>query len=69
MDLEDEDEESEDERPRYAHVLEEEEYESEGDSPTGFSGPSAPQDNFETEDPTPEIVGWDPNSHEYFRIQ
>lgn len=67
MDLEDEDEESEDERPRYAHILEEEEYESEG--PEGFSGPSAPQDNFETVDPTPEIVGWDPNSHEYFRIQ
>lgn len=57
---------SEDDRPRYAFVLEEEEYEDEG----GPQGVSPLQDNFEPEDPTPEIEGWDPRSHEYyFQIQ
>lgn len=57
-----------DDRPRYAFVLEEEDYEEESDVP---GQPSLPlQDNFEPEDPTPEIEGWDPRSHEYyFQIQ
>lgn len=56
-------------RPRYSTILYEEEYEDENDdAPTGTT---QLQDNFEADDPTPQIIGWDPRTHHeyYFRIQ
>lgn len=67
--MEDEEETSDfevDDRPKYFTILEEEEYEDEGDTPQGVS---PLQDNFEPEDPTPDIIGWNPGDHEYFRLQ
>ena len=57
MNFNEDEEEEEDEKPRYSVILQEEEYETEDDEPLGID--KLP-DNFEPQDPMPEIKGWDP---------
>jgi hypothetical protein len=50
------------ETEKYSVILQEEDYEEED-----LPGIQKLEDNFEPEDPTPEIQGWE--SHNFFRIQ
>ena len=67
MDWESGTDEDEDDQPLYSTVLIEEEYESDGGPESYERAPL--HANFEDEDPSPEIEGWDPReAHSFFRI-